>query len=188
MPPGVVLNRPIVVTHHVTGERAAAFPRLIVDIGADAQAEVLDHHTSSEGPLLVCPVVELNVSAAGRLGYLNVQQLGSGTWQFSSQLARAERDSTLAAATAGFGGGYARTRSDVRLVGRGANCDLLALYFGDGWQGLDFRTYQDHVAADTTSNLLYKGVVSDDSRSIYTGLIRVRPDARGTNAYQPTAI
>ena len=184
VPSGVVLKRPIVVTHHVAGERVAAFPRLVVDIGANAQAEVLDHHTSDSGPLLVCPVTELDVSAAGRLGYLNVQQLGSGTWQFSSQLSRAGRDASLTASTAAFGGGYARTRSDVRLVGRGANCDLLALYFGDGRQGLDFRTYQDHVAADTTSNLLYKGVVSDESRSIYTGLIRVRPDARGTNAFQ----
>ena len=184
VPSGVVLKRPIVVTHHVAGERVAAFPRLVVDIGVNAQAEVLDHHTSDSGPLLVCPVTELDVSAAGRLGYLNVQQLGSGTWQFSSQLSRAGRDASLTASTAAFGGDYARTRSDVRLVGRGANCDLLALYFGDGRQGLDFRTYQDHVAADTTSNLLYKGVVSDESRSIYTGLIRVRPDARGTNAFQ----
>ena len=184
VPSGVVLKRPIVVTHHVAGERVAAFPRLVVDIGANAQAEVLDHHTSDSGPLLVCPVTELDVSAAGRLGYLNVQQLGSGTWQFSSQLSRAGRDASLTASTAAFGGGYARTRSDVRLVGRGANCDLLALYFGDGRQGFDFRTYQDHVAADTTSKLLYKGVVSDESRSIYTGLIRVRPDARGTNAFQ----
>ncbi len=184
VPPGVVLHKPIVVTHHVTGDRAAAFPRLVVDIGADAQAEVLDHHTSESGPLLVCPVTELDVSPAGRLGYLNVQQLGSSTWQFCSQLGRAGRDARLTVSTAAFGGGYARTRSDVRLVGRGADCDLSALYFGDGRQGLDFRTYQDHVAADTTSNLLYKGVVSDESRSIYTGLIRVRPDARGTNAFQ----
>ena len=184
VPPGVVLAKPIVVTHHVTGSRAAAFPRLVVDIGADSQAEVLDHHTSGGGPLLVCPVTELDVSSAGRLGYLNVQQLGSSTWQFSSQLARAGRDARIIVSTAAFGGGYARTRSDVRLVGRGADCDLSALYFADGRQGLDFRTYQDHVAADTTSNLLYKGVVSDESRSIYTGLIRVRPDARGTNAFQ----
>ncbi|MDE0065373.1 MAG: Fe-S cluster assembly protein SufD [Acidimicrobiaceae bacterium] len=184
VPSGVVVQRPIVVTHHVSGGRVAAFPRLVVDVGTNAQAEVLDYHTSDSGPLLVCPVTELDVAAAGRLGYLNVQQLGSGTWQFSSQLARAGRDATLTASTAAFGGGYARTRSDVRLAGRGANCDLSALYFGDGRQGLDFRTYQDHVAADTTSNLLYKGVVSDESRSIYTGLIRVRPDARGTNAFQ----
>ena len=184
VPSGVVVERPIVVTHHVSGERVAAFPRLVVEIGANAAAEVLDYHTSDSGPMLVCPVTELDVAAAGRLGYLNVQHLGSGTWQFSSQLSRTGRDASLTASTAAFGGGYARTRSDVRLVGRGANCDLLALYFGDGRQGLDFRTYQDHVAADTTSNLLYKGVVSDESRSIYTGLIRVRPDARGTNAFQ----
>ncbi|MYJ34627.1 MAG: Fe-S cluster assembly protein SufD, partial [Acidimicrobiaceae bacterium] len=34
------------------------------------------------------------------------------------------------------------------------------------------------------SNLLYKGAVGDSARSVYTGLIRVRPDARGTNAFQ----
>ncbi|MCY4494907.1 MAG: Fe-S cluster assembly protein SufD [Acidimicrobiaceae bacterium] len=184
VPRGVVLHKPIVVTHHLSGSGAAAFPRLVVDVGADAQAEVHDHHTSDSGALLVCPLTELDVSPAGRLGYLNVQQLGSRTWQFASQLGRAGRDARLTVATAAFGGGYARTRSDVRLVGRGADCDLSALYFGDRRQGLDFRTYQDHVAADTTSNLLYKGVVSDESRSIYTGLIRVRPDARGTNAFQ----
>ena len=60
----------------------------------------------------------------------------------------------------------------------------MAIYFGEADQTLDFRTYQDHVAPDTTSNLLYKGVVAGESRSVYTGLIRVRPDARGTNAFQ----
>jgi len=46
------------------------------------------------------------------------------------------------------------------------------------------RTYQDHAAADTTSNLLFKGAVGESARSVYTGLIRVRPEARGTNAVQ----
>ncbi|NDH96314.1 MAG: SufD family Fe-S cluster assembly protein [Actinobacteria bacterium] len=133
---------------------------------------------------LVCPVVELDVEAAGRLGYLKVQEQGAKTWQFGSVLARAERDATISAATAAFGGAYARTRADTRLVGRGAHGDLAAVYFGESEQTLDFRTYQDHVAPDTTSNLLYKGVVAGKSRSVYTGLIRVRPDARGTNAFQ----
>ena len=61
---------------------------------------------------------------------------------------------------------------------------LQALYFGNGDQLLDFRTFQDHAARDTTSNLLFKGVIDDRARSVYTGLIHVRPDARGTNAFQ----
>src|SRR3954462_4501703 len=49
---------------------------------------------------------------------------------------------------------------------------------------LDFRTFQDHASPDTTSNLLFKGAVGGHSRSVYTGMIRVRPTARGTNAFQ----
>ncbi len=184
VPAGMVVPKPIVVINHSSGAESASFSRLVVQVAAAAQAEVLDYHMSDDSSLLVCPVSELSVDKAGRLGFLNLQQLGSKTWQFSSQLAVVQRDASLTTATAAFGGGYARTRADVRLLGRGANCDLLALYFGDGQQGLDFRTYQDHVAPYTTSNLLYKGVVSDEARSIYSGLIRVRPKARGTNAFQ----
>lgn len=185
IPKGVVIDRPIVVTHHAAGDGGAAFPRLVVRVGENAQADVMDLHTSEgDDHILMCPVVELDVEAAGRLGYLKVQEQGANTWQFGSVLARADRDATISAATAAFGGAYARTRADTRLVGRGAHGDLMAIYFGEGDQTLDFRTYQDHVAPDTTSNLLYKGVVAGESRSVYTGLIRVRPDARGTNAFQ----
>ncbi|MEM9521070.1 MAG: Fe-S cluster assembly protein SufD [Actinomycetota bacterium] len=185
IPRGVVVDRPIVVTHHAAGDGGAAFPRLVVRVGENAQANVMDLHTSEpDDHILMCPVVELDADAAGRLGYLKVQEQGGNTWQFGSILARAERDATISAATAAFGGAYARTRADTRLVGRGAHGDLMAIYFGEGEQTLDFRTYQDHVAPDTTSNLLYKGVVAGSSRSVYTGLIRVRPDARGTNAFQ----
>ena len=185
IPRGVVIERPIVVTHHAAGDGGAAFPRLVVRVGENAQADVMDLHTSEvDDRILMCPVVELDVEAAGRLGYLKVQEQGGNTWQFGSVLSRAEKDATISAATAAFGGEYARTRADTRLVGRGAHGDLMAIYFGEGDQTLDFRTYQDHVAPDTTSNLLYKGVVAGESRSIYTGLIRVRPDARGTNAFQ----
>lgn len=185
VPDGVVVDRPLLVTHHASGDRGAAFPRLVVRVGQNAQVNVMDLHTSeAEDLIFMCPLVELDAAASGRLGYLKVQQQGNRTWQFGSVVARADRDATITAATAAFGGEYSRTRADTRLVGRGAHGDLMAVYFGDGDQTLDFRTYQDHQAPDTTSNLLYKGVVAGQARSIYTGLIRVGADARGTNAVQ----
>ncbi len=180
---GVTIDSPIVVCNHTVGAKTASFPRLVVRAGHDADVRVLDMQVSS-GPVLVVPVVELDVSPAGRLGYLNIQQLHSDSWQLGSHLARVGSDASLVAASAGFGGAYARTRAVTQLVGRGANGDLLSLYFGAGSQMLDFRTYQDHAAPDTTSNLTYKGAVGDWARSIYSGLIRVRPQARGSNAFQ----
>ncbi len=183
VPAGAIVEGVIVVRHHAGDAGAASFPRLVVRVGRGAQATVLDVQHSS-GPALVVPVVELDVAQAGRLGYLNLQQHDRRAWQIAAHTARVERDASLVAASVALGGGYARTRADTRLVGRGASGDLLSVYFGAGDQILDFRTYQDHAAPDTTSNLLYKGAVGDSARSVYTGMIRVRPDARGTNAYQ----
>ena len=183
VPDGAIVDGVIVVRHHAREAGAASFPRLVVRVGRGAQATVLDIQHSG-GPALVVPVVELDVAPAGRLGYLNLQQHDPRAWQIAAHVARVERDASLVAASVALGGGYARTRSDTRLVGRGASGDLLSIYFGSGDQILDFRTYQDHAAPDTTSKLLYKGAVGDSARSVYTGMIRVRPDARGTNAFQ----
>jgi Fe-S cluster assembly protein SufD len=179
------VEAPIVVAHWSDQSGLATFPRLIVEAGADSQASVVDYHASADDALLLSvPIVELSVGQAARLGYVGAQNLGMRTWQIASQLSNVEADATLTSAAAGFGGDYARVRTDCRLSGRGATGTLLAVYFGERHQTLDFRTFQDHSAPDTTSNLLFKGAVGGHSRSVYTGLIRVRKNARGTNAFQ----
>ena len=48
----------------------------------------------------------------------------------------------------------------------------------------DFRVIQDHVGPHTNSDLLFKGAVQDHAASVYTGLISIGEEARGTAAYQ----
>ena len=184
VPPGVSVERPIVVRHWLDADGGAAFPRLIVDAGADSSVEVLELYGSADVAAFISPVIEIRVAAAARVGYLTVQDLGPKVWHIGSQVSHIGAQAHLRSSSAALGGEYARTRLDTHLSGRGATGDLISLYFGDGEQTLDFRTFQDHAAPDTTSTLLFKGAVDDASRSVYTGLIRVRPDARGTNAYQ----
>ena len=83
-----------------------------------------------------------------------------------------------------LGGHYARVRTEARLAGAGGSTRQVALYFAGGDQMHDFRTIQDHDAPHTTSDLLFKGALQDDARSVYTGLIKVRPHAKGTAAFQ----
>jgi Fe-S cluster assembly protein SufD len=183
--PGATVEAPIVVAYWSDEPNIATFPRLVVVAGADSQAQIVDYHASAEGvPMLTVPVTELSVEPAARLGYLNAQNLGLATWQVGSQVSTVDSDATLTSVCAAFGGDYARLRTDCRLIGRGGTGKLRAVYFGEGEQMLDFRTFQDHAAPDTTSNLLFKGAVGGHSRSVYTGLIRVRKNARGTNAFQ----
>ena len=184
VPAGVTVDAPVVVAHVTEGEGCAAFPRLVVDAGDDSEVSVLEIQLSGPEPSLVVPVTEIVVGRAARVGHLTVQQLGLASWQLGLQVASVEAEASLRTTTVGFGGDYTRLRTDCRMVGRGATGELDAVYFGEGDQTLDFRTFQDHIAPDCTSNLLFKGAVGGRSRSVYTGMIRVGKQARGTNAFQ----
>jgi Fe-S cluster assembly protein SufD len=113
-----------------------------------------------------------------------LQLLGGGPWQIGYQASQVGRDATLRSVAVALGGEYARVRTDSRITGQGGTSQLSALYFGTGDQMHDFRTLQDHDAPRSTSNLLFKGAVSGRSHSVYSGLIRVRKGAVGTNALQ----
>jgi len=183
--PGATVEAPIVIARWIDEPNIATFPRSVVVAGEDSRSQVIEYFASADDvAALTVPVTELAVGRAARLGYLNAQNLGRATWQIGSQVSTVENDATLTSVCAAFGGDYARQRTDCRLIGRGATGKLRAVYFGEDEQMLDFRTFQDHVAPDTTSNLLFKGAVAGHSRSVYTGMIRVRKEARGTNAFQ----
>jgi Fe-S cluster assembly protein SufD len=184
VPRGVTVDAPIVVVDWLGRAGSASFPRLVVRVGEDADARVLHWQGADDVSAFAAPVVELDVARAARLGYAEVQDRSSQVWQITSQVSRVGNDATLTSSQAALGGEYARVRTDCRLVGRGATGNLHAVYFGEGDQTLDFRTFQGHAAPDTTSNLLFKGVLGDRSRSVYTGLIKVEKEARGTNAFQ----
>ena len=119
-----------------------------------------------------------------RVKYLSVNDLGNRVWQIANQQASGDRDSTTLLSTVALGGDYARVRTHAKLVGQGGSTRQVALYFADGSQTHDFRTTQEHVAPKTTSDLLFKGAVNDVASSVYTGLIKIGPDARGTQAFQ----
>lgn len=188
VPAGVTVPEPIVITHEIGGEGVAVFPRLVIDAGADAELSVIERFvaTDPEAPhaTLVAPVVQVRAGAAARVHYLGVNELDERAWQLGHQQAVGDRDSTITLGTVAIGGHYARVRTEARVAGPGATTRQIALYFAGGDQMHDFRTIQDHDAPHTSSDLLFKGAVQDRSRSVYTGLIKIRPHARGTAAYQ----
>ena len=160
-------------------------PRLVIEAGRDAQVTVIERFVSqSDGPALVLPVLQLRADQAARVQYLAVNELSVDAWSIGHQQASGDRDSSTLLATVALGGDYARVRTEARLVGPGGSTRQVALYFAGGEQMHDFRTIQDHAAPHTTSDLLFKGAVQDHSKSVYTGLIRIRENAKGTVAYQ----
>src|SRR5258708_28724749 len=184
VPAGVVIEDPILVLHWCEGDGRASFPHTIVRLGEHAEATVLDRFGSPETDHLVDAVTELVVGDDAQLRYLSVQQHGTRTWYLGLQRAAVGRTARVHTSAVALGGDYARLRSEALLQGEESESDQLAVYFGDGEQMLDFRTLQDHDAPRTRSDLLFKGAVEDDARSVYSGLVRLRKTAQKANAFQ----
>jgi Fe-S cluster assembly protein SufD len=184
VPAGVVVDAPIVVLHWCEGDAEASFPHTLVVAGESSEVTVLDRYGSPDTNHLVDAVAELLVGDNAHVRYLSIQEHGPRTWHIALQRAIVGRDASVSTSAVALGGDYARLRSEAVLAEPGAESDQLAVYFGDGSQMLDFRTLQDHAAPRTRSDLLFKGAVEDNARSVYSGLVRLRKPAQKSQAFQ----
>lgn len=178
-------QQPIVVTHDLRQAGAAYFPRLVVEAGENAEITVVERFVSPDGcRLLVVPILDVRAAEAARVKYLGINDLGDSSWEIAEQHSQGDRNSDTLVATVALGGDYARVSTSARLIGQAGNTRQIALYFAGGNQMHDFRTRQEHIAARTTSDLLFKGAIQDNAKSVYTGLIKIHKDAKGSSAFQ----
>ena len=182
--PGVSVSEPIFLDRRVVSNGIIFGTRLVISVGAQGECTVIERLSSDDVDSLVLPMTEIRLAQGARLRYITVQELGSRTHQIAMTVCETGADATLSTMAVALGGSYARLRNDARITGKGAHNELLAVYFGEGNQMHDFRTTQDHIAPKSTSDLVFKGAVKDSSRSVYSGLIRIGEDARGTVANQ----
>ena len=186
IPANVELTEPIRITTTLSAAGTAG-TSLRVIVGANSGATVIEEFRSDDAdrePALLIASTVLELSGGARLRHTSVQLVADRDWFVGSLVATTGRDATLSSVAVALGGAYARLETTARATDRGAHNELLAVYFAGGDQVHDFRTRQDHIAPRTTSDLLFKGAVEDRARSVYSGLIHIGKDARGTVAHQ----
>jgi len=179
-PPG-----PVLVEFQATAAGALALPRLTVLAEEGAQASVVLHYRSPDGVALVAvPQVEVLADESARLVLTTVQEWGDATRAFGYQTMTTARDSSLSFAEAGLGGSSARLHLRIGLDGAGSEARVFGVYFGHRAQTHDHRYYIHHRAEHTNSSMYLKGAVGDESRSVFTGLIRIEPEGQHSDAMQ----
>lgn len=186
VPRGVRLELPVRVTRWLSESGAAYFSRVLIVAEPQSQVSYVDEVVSDDfdAQTLTSTAVEVVARDGAQVQYVALQRLGRGAFYQSVQRTLAGRDATLDTLNVALGASVSRVDLNARLLGPGANSDMLGLYFGDGDQHFDFNTSQDHTQPHTGSDLLYKGALDGDSRAVFRGIIRVLPGAQRTDAYQ----
>jgi Fe-S cluster assembly protein SufD len=186
VPQGVELEKPLYVRIANSAPDGALFWRLLVVAERGARFTLVEEVVSGSPDLhaYTNEAVELFVEESAKLEYVSLQNLSRETWHFASHHARVERDAELDWVSGGFGSKKGKVRIQNDLAGPGATSRVTGAYFTDGDQHLDYDTFQEHMAPNTTSDFAFKGALRDHSTAVWRGMIRVEPNAQKTNAYQ----
>jgi Fe-S cluster assembly protein SufD len=186
VPRGVEIELPIEIFHWLSGENASVFPHLLLVADELAKITVIERFGSvnRDHDGFACGVNDLIAGPGAKVTYVCAQNWGTNVVALQINSTRVEHDASAMSLNLNLGARYSRFESLSRLTSEGARSDLLAVSVANGSQEFDARTLQDHVSPHTTSDLLYKNALSDRSRNIFGGLIRVEPHAHFTDAYQ----
>jgi Fe-S cluster assembly protein SufD len=186
VPPGVVLEQPLYVRISNSREGGALFWRLLVLADPESRFSVVEEYASARPDLAGYSnaVSELFVGQGAKVEYVSLQNLSAETWHFASHRAKVDRDAELDWVAGGFGSKKGKTRIQNDLAGEGATSRVTGAYFADGEQHLDYDTFQEHIAPNTTSDFAFKGALRDHATAVWRGMIKVEKDAQKTNAYQ----
>lgn len=185
VPEGVQLEQPIRSRLSVQEPGRAFATRTVVVLAPGASATVLQESVSPEQEeLLTSGTVELFVEEGARLTYIQIQELGSQTWNVTHERASVGRDAVCDWFLAASGTKVTKSFMDLDLRGQGAEGRMSGFFLATGSQHLDLDTQQNHFAPHTISDLLFKGALKDASRSVWQGMIYVAPGAQKTDGYQ----
>ena len=186
VPSGVRTEVPLHSTLWAPGSDLAVFSRVLIVVEDGASASVVHEMASpgGEGAALHAGIVEILVGADAELTFAEVQDWGDHVWNFTHERARVGRDGRMDWIFGAAGSHLTKNFSELSLDGQGAQGRWTGFYFADGKQHLDHDTQQNHLAPNTTSDLLFKGALVDQSRSVWQGMIYVAPDAQQTDGFQ----
>ncbi len=186
VPRNVVVDAPLHSLLWGPGTGLAYVSHVLVWLEEGASATYVHEAASptENGQAMHAGIVELNVGPAANLRFVELQSWGENVWNFSHEKARVDRDGNLDWVFGAVGSHLTKNFSEIDLIGKGSTGKMSGFYFTDHDQHLDHDTQQNHYAENTTSDLLFKGALVQESRSVWQGMIYVAPGAQKTDGYQ----
>ena len=184
VPAGVQVALPLHFSAWLT--QPAQFNRVLIGLDEGASATVVLDWASPKSPAaaLHAVVAEAFVGPNAHLTLVEHQALARNVWHFATERVHVDRDARVDWILSAVGSRLTKNFAVVDLEGQGAAAKMSGFYFGDENQHFDYDTQQNHLVPHTTSDLLFKGVVKDKSRSVWQGMIYVAPGAQKTDGYQ----
>jgi Fe-S cluster assembly protein SufD len=187
IPAGLKVKNPI----HISSKSDRMQARLynhVIWLEADAEAHIILEDMQPQidpgGPGVSIGNIGIFLDEGAKLTLVEISAGSEQAWKISHEKAYLGTNSQLDWLVCAMDGVFNKQFIQADLNGQGSTIRMAGLYLPSGHQQVEFNTRQNHFAANTKSDLLYKGVLLDESRSLFSGMIHVAPGAVKTDGYQ----
>ncbi|MDE1813722.1 MAG: SufD family Fe-S cluster assembly protein [Thaumarchaeota archaeon] len=128
-------------------------------------------------------LLDVSISPNSQFDLVTLQAMDETAVNFSSRVARIERDGRMNWYLGLFGSHLSRYKVDNFLNGQGATAQDTEVVFGNKNQSYDLASNLIHNAPSTIGRVLEKSVLKDTAKSLFKGMIRIEKDAHHAESY-----
>jgi Fe-S cluster assembly protein SufD len=170
---------------YVAQGSGASYPALHLELAPGARLELIERHLGAhEAGGLICPHVRIALGATAELQHYRIQNLGTRSVFYDTLSVQLAESARYRVCQVALGAATARTSALLRLQGRAAALEWHGLSAARDQQVSDCRVRCDHVALDTASTALFRGLASARARVGFDGDVQVIANAHGAKVRQ----
>ncbi|MCD2201160.1 Fe-S cluster assembly protein SufD [Halobacterium sp. KA-4] len=129
-------------------------------------------------------VVEVDAGENSYVQYGSLQDFDEDTYNYTVKRGDATTYSTVDWIEGNLGSRLTKTSVSTELNGDSSETKIVGAFFGHDGQHFDLDSKVWHRGEHTTADLVTRGVIDDDARSVYEGVQDVGEDAWDTSSYQ----
>ena len=159
-------------------------PRIFIEVERNVELTVNEIFISSDTITLKLPVIEMVLNEKSKVFHNLVFQSSFSENNF--KFTRVDQKDNSFYKLTSFSNSSLLAANDVKvcLNGKNSECDLKGLYFTTLNSQFNTHVVVEHNVPYTRSNQYFKGILSDNSRAVFSGKIYVERDAQKSYAEQ----
>lgn len=185
VPAGVTINAPLRKMLLTDSPKNSIIDQTLILAGEASRLVFLEELYSREGgnAPFVASTLELRSGPSASVDYSSIQLLNDGAVHVANKGIEVAESARVTTSALALGSSVSRSRTNYFLNGRGALAEGFEIFFTDAKQRFDFESNLVHNSPDSTGSIQARGVLKGESRSIFKGMIRIRPPAKNSRAY-----
>jgi Fe-S cluster assembly protein SufD len=175
------------VTIRTTMNSRSLFNYTLVVTEESSSVTILERQESGDevdGNRYYSGIVEVAAAENSYVQFGNLQDLDETTYTYTLKEATIDTYGTVDWVDCNVGSHLTKSSVESHLDGDSSESKIVGAFYGHNDQHFDIDARVWHNAEHTTADLVTRGVIDDEARSVYEGVQNVGREAWDTNSYQ----